>query len=58
MEHFKFDSFGANRASEAAVVPVDVQLEQLVVLWTIVIVNYRCFTLLRLLLVGPAGSSP
>lgn len=32
MEHLKFDSFGANGASEAAVVAVDVQLEQLVVL--------------------------
>lgn len=32
VKHFKFNSFGPNRASEASVVPVDVQLEQLVVL--------------------------
>lgn len=32
VEHFKFDSFGANCAPEASVVAVDVQLEQLVVL--------------------------
>lgn len=32
MKHFKFNSFGADRAPEAPVVAVDVQLEQLVVL--------------------------
>lgn len=32
VKHFKFNSFGANCAPEASVVPVDVQLEQLVVL--------------------------
>lgn len=32
VKHFKFNSFGPNGASEASVVAVDVQLEELVVL--------------------------